>query len=278
MTDRLPLLLARLRLPLLFAGMLLSLSGRFHDAGWTGAAGFVLIVAGLALIFVPAGAVRRAAVPVRPPVGGRWVAVNSPANRVPSHGTHEFGQSYAIDMVYHPDPHTSWKGVHAWPPARPARAFPGFGRPVLAPADGVVVKAAGWQRDHWSRNSWPGLIYLMTVEGLARGVLAPFLPSALLGNHVVLDLGDGVYAALAHLRRGSVRVRPGRRVRAGEQIGECGNSGNSSEPHLHFQLMDRRNAALAAGLPFSFDYESAGAPAHGVPRNQEAFTTAPGGV
>jgi murein DD-endopeptidase MepM/ murein hydrolase activator NlpD len=79
---------------------------------------------------------------------------------------------------------------------------------------------------------------------------------------VVLDLGDGVYAALAHLRRGSVQVTKGQRVTAGQQIAECGNSGNSSEPHLHFQLMDHAHASIAAGLPFTFQ-------GSGVPRNLE---------
>ena len=59
------------------------------------------------------------------------------------------------------------------------------------------------------------------------------------GNHVVLDLGNGEYALLAHLQRGSVRVEAGDRVRAGDVLGLTGNSGNSSEPHLHFHVQDR---------------------------------------
>jgi murein DD-endopeptidase MepM/ murein hydrolase activator NlpD len=82
---------------------------------------------------------------------------------------------------------------------------------------------------------------------------------------VVLDLGGGVYAALAHLRRGSLRVRPGDRVAAGQQLAECGNSGNSTEPHLHFQLMDHPSVLLAAGLPLRFDQV-------GLPHNLQPFT------
>src|SRR5918995_76764 len=63
---------------------------------------------------------------------------------------------------------------------------------------------------------------------------------------------DRVYAALAHLRRGSPRVRPGDWVAAGQQLAACGNSGNSTEPHLHFQLMDHPSVLLAAGLPLRF--------------------------
>ena len=75
----------------------------------------------------------------------------------------------------------------------------------------------------------------------------------MLGNHVVVDHGDGVYSAYAHLRRRSLRVAVGDRVRAGQQLAEVGNSGNSSEPHLHIQLMDDRSLTAAAGLPFRWD-------------------------
>jgi len=93
-----------------------------------------------------------------------------------------------------------------------------------------------------------------------------------LGNHVILDLGGGVYAVLAHLRRGSMRVDEGERVRPGEPVAECGNSGNSSEPHLHFQLMDSEHVLFAAGLPLEFDrFELAGSPQRGVPGKGPPF-------
>ena len=77
-------------------------------------------------------------------------------------------------------------------------------------------------------------------------------PGRVLGNHVVLDLGHGVYAVLAHLRRGSVRVAMGQRVAASEQLAECGNSGNSTEPHLHFQVCDRPSTLSCAAIPPTF--------------------------
>jgi murein DD-endopeptidase MepM/ murein hydrolase activator NlpD len=96
-----------------------------------------------------------------------------------------------------------------------------------------------------------------------------------LGNHVVLDLGGGVYAVLAHLRRGSLRVAKGQRVGAGEQVADCGNSGNSTEPHLHFQLQDHRSVLFAAGLPFRLAHlEVDGDPDTGVPANGRPFSVA----
>ena len=189
----------------------------------------------------------RIRVPLAVPVTGRWCARNSPASRVPSHGLHAYAQTFAIDLVHEPAPGTREAGVW-WPPVKPPAAFPGFGAEVRAPADGVVVIVHDRERDHWSRTGWLALPFLL-VESAARELTGP---GRILGNHVVIDLGGGVYAALAHLQRRSARVRPGDVVRAGTVIASCGNSGSSSEPHLHLQLMDHSRAALADGIPFTF--------------------------
>ncbi|RFU82860.1 M23 family peptidase [Streptomyces triticagri] len=202
------------------------------------------------------------AVEVEPPVTGRWSALNSPADRTPSHGVHFLGQTYAIDVVPEPvgaeRPGFAW----LWPVARRPQSFPGFGSPLYAVADATVVTASDGSRDHLSRNSLLGFLYLFLVEGEIRGLLGP---DRVLGNHVILDLGDGVYAAYAHLRRGSVTVSAGDRVTAGQLLGHCGNSGNTTEPHLHFQLMDGPDLDTARGRPFRWR-------GVGVPRNGERFT------
>lgn len=269
--------IARFRTLFILVGILLSLTEPLHGVGWLSIAGIVLIVGGIVLFFVPSGGSDREPVVVRSPVRGRWVPVNSPADKVPSHGTHELGQTYAIDLVHVPDPSRTWQPVRRWPLASRPETFPAFGQDVLAPADGVVVHAEGWQRDHWSRNSLPGVLYLL-VEGMVfRQVLSLLTLSAgrfVVGNSVTLDLGDGVYAVFAHLRRGSVRVRKGDRVRVGDVLGEVGNSGNTSEPHLHFHLMDRPRPMAAAGLPFAFPYETGGRTETGAPGTRTPFTPA----
>ncbi|MFC7973998.1 M23 family metallopeptidase [Streptomyces cinereoruber] len=212
-------------------------------------------------------AAARPPVEVDPPVAGRWTALNSPADRTPSHGTHQYGQTYAIDIVAEAEdgersrPSFAW----LWPVVRRSEEFPAFGAPLFAVADATVVHAEDGQRDHLSRNSLPAFLYLMLFEATAR-VLAG--ARWVVGNHLILDLGNGTYAVYAHLRRGSLTVRAGDRVTAGQQLARCGNSGNSTEPHLHFHLMNGPDLDTARGVPFTWR-------GVGVPKNKETFESIP---
>ncbi|KAB8158345.1 peptidoglycan DD-metalloendopeptidase family protein [Streptomyces sp. 3MP-14] len=239
-------------------------------AGLPALGGWLLIAAALGSQLAAALLLRRdeprdaTPLTVAPPVAGSWSALNSPADRVPSHGIRKYGQSHAIDVVAErPEdaagparPRFGW-----WPVTRRNADFPAFGAPLLAVADATVLTAHDGQRDHRSRNSWPALLWLF-LSGAVRDVVGA---DRVIGNHLVLDLGGGTYALYAHLRRESLTVRPGERVRAGQELARCGNTGNSSEPHLHFQLMDRPHPDTACGLPFRW----AGV---GVPRAGEHFT------
>ncbi|MBB4636345.1 M23 family metallopeptidase [Longimicrobium terrae] len=106
-----------------------------------------------------------------------------------------------------------------------------YGQPILSPADGTVVTAV---------DSFPD----QQIGTTNRANPA--------GNHIIVDHGNSEFSMLAHLRPGSVAVRPGDRVRAGQKLGECGNSGNTSEPHLHYQLQDGPVFGQAEGLPALF--------------------------
>ena len=78
------------------------------------------------------------------------------------------------------------------------------------------------------------------------------------GNHVIIDLGKGQFAFYAHLQPGSPRVKVGDRVKAGQVIGLVGNSGNSTEPHLHFHICDRNSPLASEGLPYATSFEVQG--------------------
>ncbi|MFD7965097.1 M23 family metallopeptidase [Streptomyces zaomyceticus] len=231
-------------------------------------AGWLPAVAAVALGFVLArtagrrvAKAPRATVEVDPPVAGHWSALNSPADRTPSHGTHQLGQTYAIDVTREDEAKPRPGFVWLWPVIRRNEDFPAFDAPLLAVADATVVHAEDGQRDHLSRNSLPALLFLMLVESTVRGLAGA---RRVTGNHLVLDLGDGTYAMYAHLKRGSLAVRAGDRVRAGQELARCGNSGNSTEPHVHFQLMDGPDLDTASGVPFSWR-------GIGVPGNKETF-------
>ena len=184
------------------------------------------------------------------PFTGRWMAQNSPARRVPSHGIDVFGQRYAIDFVA-VDDRGRTAGIRDWRTAfatEPPERFYAFGRPILAPADGTVVAVHDGEVDHEGRRSQLSLVpyALGQASRLRQGV------ETLAGNYLIIALAGGAFVAMAHLRSGSFRVAVGDVVATGEQVAECGNSGNSTEPHVHLQAMDSADLSVAKGLPLVF--------------------------
>jgi hypothetical protein len=107
-----------------------------------------------------------------------------------------------------------------------------FGREILAPADGVVVEAIDGVRDNT-----PGRMNTY----------------CLVGNCVVIQHRTNEFSVLAHFQRGSVAVKAGDHVQRGQLLGKCGNSGNSSEPHLHYHLQHSDIFQDAVGIKCSFD-------------------------
>ncbi len=81
-----------------------------------------------------------------------------------------------------------------------------------------------------------------------------FTTETTLGNNIELKLGGQRYALYAHLKRGSIRVRPGQRVRRGQMLGRVGNSGQTGGSHLHFQLSDGPNPVTSDSPPFVLRY------------------------
>ena len=111
-----------------------------------------------------------------------------------------------------------------------------YGSEALAVADGVVTEVKdGIPQNTPGENSRAVPITLETVGG----------------NHVILDIGGGHFAFYAHLQPGSLRVKLGDKVRRGQVVGLVGNSGNSTEPHLHFHIENGSSPLGAEGLPYS---------------------------
>jgi hypothetical protein len=207
-----------------------------------------MALAGLLILIGPRLLPKHPVVSVSAPVRGRWLAVNSPSTKVPSHGVRAYGQAYAVDLVLDPED-GSRPQFGPGPTMRAADEYPAFGEPVLAMVSGEVVTVSDDQRDHRARSNWFGLFY-MFAEGAVRELGGPRF---IVGNHVVIRSDDGMFALVAHLRRGSAVVSRGDRVTAGQPIAACGNTGNSTEPHVHAQLMDRASPLTGQGIPMDFD-------------------------
>jgi hypothetical protein len=132
--ESMAMLLARIRMPLVYVALLWLVLGPLLGVPWW--IPLALLLVALA-VYLRIGTVRREPITVAPPVEGRWRALNSPADRVPSHGLHAYGQTYAIDMLYAEQDdaeHIDW-----WPFTRPPEAFSGFGDG--SPTTGVPGRA-----------------------------------------------------------------------------------------------------------------------------------------
>jgi hypothetical protein len=201
-----------------------SMPRSIKTAAYFAAAGAMLVTIGYA--FVVEAIDRRTGDPVwiRFPLEGEWSA--SQAGRTLLFSVHNFvvDQRYALDLVKIGPDGRIWRGRGG----KDVTAHYGWEAPVYAPDEAVVLEAENNQPDN------------------PVGVTDPV---HLRGNYVLLGRADGTQVLLAHLRRGSVQVRPGDRVVAGQLLGRVGNSGNTSRPHLHLGVM-REEGGRLVGVAF----------------------------
>lgn len=178
---------------------------------------------------------------IGPPLrGSDWMAVNGPSREsghrralIATEGSARIAQRFGIDFVQlHPAGGT-FQGD-----AKDNKSYRAYGAEVLAVANGSVVAT----KDGIPENI-PGIT--------SRAV--PITAETVGGNHIVLDIGGGRYAFYAHLQPGSLKVKVGDRVSRGQVIGLVGNTGNSTEPHLHFHIADGVSPLGSEGLPYMLD-------------------------
>jgi len=117
----------------------------------------------------------------------------------------------------------------------------GWGREIVAPAAGTVT---------YARNDVPDNPHPGTDSSLYTALHDPIMANA--GNCVIIDHGHSEFSVMMHMQQGSVTVRPGERIAAGQVIGRLGNSGNSFGPHVHYQLQSGPQLFHDQGLPFRF--------------------------
>jgi murein DD-endopeptidase len=170
--------------------------------------------------------------------GNHWLAGNGPSITsghrralIPIDGHAVIAQRFAIDWVRIRNEGKTFQGDE-----KDNKNYYAYGSDALAVADGVVTEVKdGIPENIPGRDSRAVPITLETVGG----------------NHVILDIGGGHFAFYAHLQPGSLRVKLGDKVRRGQVVGLVGNSGNSTEPHLHFHIENASSPLGAEGLPYS---------------------------
>ncbi|WP_028547153.1 M23 family metallopeptidase [Paenibacillus taiwanensis] len=146
------------------------------------------------------------------PFHGNWFAFWGGTNALVNYHYEHETQRYAYDIIIEKNGN-SYKGD-----VSKNESYYAFGQPIIAAAGGEVVAV---------------------VNDIADNVPVGKTNSAQpAGNHVIIDHGNGEFSYYAHLQQGSALVQVGDIVKAGDELGKCGNSGNSTEAHLHFQVSD----------------------------------------
>ncbi|WP_051569280.1 M23 family metallopeptidase [Alkaliphilus transvaalensis] len=165
------------------------------------------------------------------PFTDEWLILNGGIERKDSHSWDVINQRYAYDFVVadsknkrHVNNGDNLKDYHC------------YGKSILSPADGKVIKIKDGIRDYPK----PGT---MTLDFLAKDFR---------GNFVMIEHEDKEYCFMAHFIPGSFEVKEGDLVKRGQIIGKCGNSGHSTEPHLHFHFQDHPNFYFGRGIPIKF--------------------------
>ncbi len=147
----------------------------------------------------------------RLPFAGEWFVVWGGETRRDNHHHDVSPQNLAMDIVRTlPGSTATYQGER-----RRNESYACWSQPIVAPVDGTVVLA---------------------VDGIPDNVPGEMNPHMVSGNCLMLRADAGFVVVLCHFKSGSVARKAGERVKAGDLLGLCGNSGNSSEPHLHFQV------------------------------------------
>ena len=196
------------------------------------------------------------------PLRGEWAAPHTPGHKVPSHGTDMLGQTYAYDLIQ-----IDWSRPKGYKFFRKSiLSYLIFGtrlrncfcwrEPIYAPFDAEVIEAEdGIQERDPVHFACDMAVVLKNAFFFGKKIERNRDLKPVLGNYLILK-SDDAWCMMAHFHEGSILVKPGERVSVGQKLAEVGHAGNSTAPHLHFQLMDRQDLMTAKGLPCCFrEYE-----------------------
>ena len=181
------------------------------------------------------------------PMSGQWFSAVGPT----PHTAHRWAlpEEFAFDIVGLGDGTRSYSGS-----GTAFEDYHAYGADILAAADGRVVAAKADVAEDPTTLRQPG----ETVEAYGERVGAYQMQlvasdiNSIAGNYIAIDHGNGEFSFYAHLKPGSITVKIGDVVKSGQAMAQLGSSGNSTEPHLHFQVCDRPEPLACAGIPVNF--------------------------
>ncbi|HIU75348.1 MAG TPA: M23 family metallopeptidase [Candidatus Pelethocola excrementipullorum] len=165
------------------------------------------------------------------PFDGEWYTGNGGVTQNTSHSWEILPQRFAYDFIIVDEEGESYRGDK-----KDLRSYYCYGKDILAPADGVVVSI---------KNNFPD------CRIMSDGQTDPDTPD-IGGNRIIIKHSSNEYSAICHLMPESVIVQKGQTVKRGDVIAKCGNSGNTTEPHIHFQVQNTAHFYSCFGLPILF--------------------------
>lgn len=181
------------------------------------------------------------------PMTGQWFAAVGPT----PHTAHRWAlpEEFAFDIVRLGDGTRSFRGD-----GTKFEDYFAYGADILAAADGKVVAVKTDVAEDPATLRQPGEAADAYGERVGAYQMQLVMKdiNSIAGNYVAIDHGNGEVSVYAHLKPGSVSVKVGDVVKAGQSMAKLGSSGNSTEPHLHFQVCDRPEPLNCAGVPINF--------------------------
>ncbi len=165
------------------------------------------------------------------PFSSKWLVINGGTDKATSHSWGIPTQRYAYDFFITDKEGKTFSGDN-----KKVENYYCYGKNILAPANGEIVSFASHHPDS-------------NVYGDGR---VDCKAHDIRGNHIIIRHNKKEYSLIAHLKPDSIKVQKGQKVKQGQVIAQCGNSGNTTEPHIHFQMNNGKNFFTTAGLPIKF--------------------------
>ena len=161
------------------------------------------------------------------PFKGEWTVVWGGDTKELNYHVESEAQKNAFDIII-----TNAKGISYKTDGKTNEDYYAFGKDLIAPCDGEIV---------------------LVVDGVKDNIPGELNPIYIPGNTVIIKTDKNEFLFFAHFKQHSIKVKQGQKIKQGQLLGLCGNSGNSSEPHLHFHIQNVENMVSATGVKCYFE-------------------------